>query len=161
MALREIRLEGDEILRKKSKPVKDITDSLRTLLDDMRDTMKKHDGVGLAAPQVGALRRAVIILNGEEVVELINPEITETEGEQLSVEGCLSVVGRMGKVERPARVVVKALNRDGDEFTFEGTERVAVAVCHEINHLDGILFVDIAKEVYEPNDDEDEDDDVE
>ncbi|HQD51243.1 MAG TPA: peptide deformylase [Defluviitaleaceae bacterium] len=142
MALRQIRTDGDEILRKKAKKVEQITPSIITLLEDMVETMYNADGVGLAAPQVGVLRRVVVIDIGEGVIELINPELIETEGEQIGPEGCLSVPGVTGEVERPLKVKVKALNRKGEEFIIEGEGLLARVLCHEIDHLDGIIFTD-------------------
>lgn len=143
VALREIRhYERDEVLRKKARPVERIDDRILTLLDDMAETMYNAEGVGLAAPQVGILRRVVVIDVGEGVIELINPEIIEQEGEQVGPEGCLSIPGLSGMVKRPARVVVSALNRHGERIEIEGTDLLARALCHEIDHLDGILYVD-------------------
>lgn len=158
MALRTMRLEGDEILRKKSKLVNKITDGILILLDDMAETLEKFDGVGLAAPQVGVLRRIVIIDVGEGVIELINPEIVETKGTQCKSEGCLSIPGKSGKVERPEYVKVRALDRNGEEIIVEGEEVLAVALCHEIDHLDGIMYIDKAIEMLDAEDEEDEDD---
>jgi len=143
VALREIRhYERDEVLRKKARPVERIDDRILTLLDDMAETMYNAEGVGLAAPQVGILRRVVVIDVGESVIELINAEIIEQEGEQVAIEGCLSIPGLSGMVRRPARVVVSALNRHGERIEIEGTDLLARALCHEIDHLDGILYVD-------------------
>ncbi|NLJ88122.1 MAG: peptide deformylase [Epulopiscium sp.] len=142
MALREIRTNDDEILRKKSKKVDNITPTIITLLEDMAETMYEAEGVGLAAPQVGILRRVVVIDVGDGIIELINPEIIETDGEQTGPEGCLSVPGVTGEVERPLIVKVKALNRNGEEFIIEGEGLLARALCHEIDHLDGIIFTD-------------------
>ncbi|MBM7685506.1 peptide deformylase [Defluviitalea raffinosedens] len=142
MALRQIRKDGDEILRKKSKEVKEITPSILTLLDDMAETMYHAEGVGLAAPQVGVLKRIVVIDVGDGIIELINPEIIEEEGEQIGAEGCLSIPGLSGEVKRPQRVKVKALNRHGEEIILEGEGLLAVAFCHEIDHLNGVLFTD-------------------
>lgn len=144
MAIRNIRISTDEVLRKKCKEVKEITPNLLTLLDDMADTMYEADGVGLAAPQVGILKRAVVIDIGEGLVELINPEILETSGSQTDDEGCLSVPGKSAPVERPYYVKVKAIDRDGNPFIIEGEELMARALCHEIDHLDGILYIDKA-----------------
>jgi peptide deformylase len=146
MAIRMIRKDGDEILRKKSKEVKEINDKIITLLDDMAETMYYNEGVGLAAPQIGILKKIVVIDVCDEngLIELINPEIIYTEGEQCEEEGCLSVPGLYGEVKRPEKVIVKALNRKGEEITIEGTKLLAVALCHEIDHLDGILFIDKA-----------------
>lgn len=143
VALREIRhYERDEVLRKKARPVERIDDRILTLLDDMAETMYNAEGVGLAAPQVGILRRVVVIDVGEGIIELINPEIIEQEGEQVAIEGCLSIPGLSGMVKRPARVVVSALNRHGERIEIEGIDLLARALCHEIDHLDGILYVD-------------------
>ncbi len=149
MALRNIVKEGDEVLRKKCRPVDKIDERILTILDDMAETLYDSGGVGLAAPQVGILRRIVVIDVGEGLIELINPEITETEGEISDSEGCLSIPGKYGEVVRPARVKVKALDRRGEEVTYEGTELLARAFCHEIDHLDGILYIDRAQQVWE------------
>ncbi|HHX60187.1 MAG TPA: peptide deformylase [Epulopiscium sp.] len=165
MAIRQVREEGDPILRKISKPVKKISSSILTLLDDMEDTMYVEDGVGLAAPQVGSLRRIFIVDVGEGTVEFINPEILETRGEQTGREGCLSVPGKTGDVTRANYVKVKALNRDGEEFVLEGEELMARAILHEYDHLEGALFIDKVegelREGYEEEDDEEYEDDYE
>lgn len=142
MAIREIRKQGDEILYKKCKEVKNFDNKLHILLDDMYDTMKKQEGAGLAAPQVGILKRAVVIDVGEGRIELINPEIIEESGEQTGSEGCLSVPGVWGEVTRPNKVTVKAQDRDGKWFKLTGEELLARAICHEAEHLDGKLFLD-------------------
>ncbi|NMM65632.1 peptide deformylase [Clostridium sp. P21] len=142
MALRNIRKYGDELLRKKSKKIENINERILTLLDDMAETMYDADGVGLAAPQVGILKRVVVIDVGQGILKLINPEIISTEGSYIDEEGCLSVPGQQGKVERPYKVKVKALNEKGEEIIVEGEELLARALCHEIDHLEGILFVD-------------------
>ena len=142
MALRQIVKIGEPVLRKKSKVVKEINDRLIDLLDDMADTMYEADGVGLAAPQVGILKRVVVVDIGDGLIELINPEIIEAEGEYLDNEGCLSVPWESGDVLRPYRVKVRALNRFGETIEIEGEELLARAFCHEIDHLDGILYVD-------------------
>ena len=142
MALRQIVKIGEPVLRKKSKVVKEINDRLIDLLDDMADTMYEAYGVGLAAPQVGILKRVVVVDIGDGLIELINPEIIEAEGEYLDNEGCLSVPGESGDVLRPYRVKVRALNRFGETIEIEGEELLARAFCHEIDHLDGILYVD-------------------
>lgn len=149
MAIRNIRISTDEVLRKKCKPVKEITPNLLTLLDDMADTMYEANGVGLAAPQVGILKRAVVIDIGEGLVELINPEILETSGSQIDDEGCLSVPGKYAPVERPNYVKVQAMDREGNSFIIEGEELMARALCHEIDHLEGILYIDKAMPVEE------------
>ena len=146
MALRNIVQEPNETLRKKCRKVEQITDRILQLLDDMKETLAKADGVGLAAPQVGVLRRIVVIDIGEGPMELINPEILESSGEQTGEEGCLSVAGRWGVVTRPNYVKVKAMDRQGKECIYEGEGLLARAFCHEIDHLDGRLFIDIMKE---------------
>jgi len=142
MAIRQIRTEEDEILRKKSKKVDVIDDRIIALIKDMADTMYKANGVGLAAPQIGILKRIVVIDVGEGLIELINPVIKSQSGEQIEIEGCLSIPGVFGEVKRPAEVVVEALNPKGEKITVEGKDLLAVALCHEIDHLDGILFKD-------------------
>ena len=142
MAKRTIRLENDEILRKKCKPVKEITPHVCTLLDDMAETMYAAEGVGLAAPQVGILKRIVTIDVGEGLIELINPKIVASRGAVIGSEGCLSIPGKSGYVERPEYVKVEALDREGKPVTVEGTELLAVALCHELDHLDGVLYID-------------------
>ncbi len=155
MALREIRLLDDPILRKKSREITEINDRIRILLDDMVETMKEAEGVGLAAPQVGVLRRAVVIDVGDGPIKLINPEILETKGEIIDVEGCLSIPGRSGKVPRPEWVKIKYLDIEGNEKFLEGTGLLARAICHEIDHLDGILYIDkMIEEVTLEEDDE-------
>ncbi|MCX7748109.1 MAG: peptide deformylase [Clostridia bacterium] len=142
MAIRNIRTEEDEVLRKISREVDIINDKILTLLKDMADTMYDAQGIGLAAPQVGILKRIVVIDAGDGLIELINPKIVEESGEQIETEGCLSIPEVFGEVKRPAKVTVKALNRKGEEFTVEGTELLARALCHEVDHLNGILFKD-------------------
>ena len=142
MAIRAIREKGDEILYKKCKAVVKFDEKLHILLDDMYETMQSRDGVGLAAPQVGILKRAVVIDVGDGKIELINPEIVEESGEQTGSEGCLSVPGVFGEVTRPNVVTVKAQDRDGKWFKITGKELLARAFCHEIEHLDGKLFLD-------------------
>jgi len=142
MAVRNILREGEDTLRKICRPVDKIEKRLHVLLDDMAETMYAADGVGLAAPQVGVLRRIVVIDVGDGLLELINPEIIETEGEKVGVEGCLSVPGRRCTVKRPTRVVVRAKDRRGREIEVEGTGLLATCLCHEIDHLDGILYID-------------------
>lgn len=141
MAIRQIRLREDEILYKRCKDVVKFDEKLWILLDDMYETMKKSEGVGLAAPQVGILKRAVIIETEDSgKIELINPEIIETSGTQNDAEGCLSFPKLFGYVERPYRVKVKAQDRNGKEFTLEGKELLARAICHECDHLEGVVF---------------------
>ncbi|HHT66398.1 MAG TPA: peptide deformylase [Clostridiales bacterium] len=145
MAFRQIKLhQKDEILRKKSKTVDKIDERVQILISDMIDTMHHADGVGLAAPQIGVLKRIVVIDVGEGVQALINPEIVSQTGEQTEYEGCLSIPGVRAQVKRPADVVVKALDRDGREIEIKGTGLMAIALCHELDHLDGILFIDKA-----------------
>lgn len=142
MAIREIREKDDEILYKKCKAVVKFDEKLHILLDDMYETMQSRDGVGLAAPQVGILKRAVVIDVGDGKIELINPEIVEESGEQTGSEGCLSVPGVFGEVTRPNVVTVKAQDRNGKWFKITGKELLARAFCHEIEHLDAKLFLD-------------------
>lgn len=152
MALRNIVTQEDKILSKVCKPVTKFGPRLHLLLDDMADTLKKANGVGLAAPQVGILRRTVIVLEtnveeGEEefIIELINPEITEASGEQIGAEGCLSVPGEYGVVRRPDHVKVVAQDRDGNWIEYEGVGLTARCICHELDHLDGHLFTEKAE----------------
>ena len=159
MAILNIMTEGDEVLRKKCKEVTEITPKIITLLDDMRDTLTKANGVGLAAPQVGILRRIFIIDVGieedrHEFMEFINPVIVSEEGEQDGAEGCLSVPGKSGNVIRPMTVTVEATDRNGKKFTYTGTELFGRCLCHEYDHLDGILYIDKASEVLEDEEDE-------
>ena len=142
MAIREIREKGDEILYKKCKAVVKFDEKLHILLDDMYETMQSRDGVGLAAPQVGILKRAVVIDVGDGKIERITPDRVEESGEQTGSEGCLSVPGVFGEVTRPNVVTVKAQDRDGKWFKITGKELLARAFCHEIEHLDGKLFLD-------------------
>lgn len=144
MAIRKIRIIGDEILEHKSKPVKEMTPRIKTLIEDMLDTMYEAQGVGLAAPQVGILKQIVVIdvsSEGDSPVVLINPEIVELKGEQTGQEGCLSVPGKAGVVTRANYAKVKALNEDMEEIIVEGEELFARALQHEIDHLSGILYV--------------------
>lgn len=161
MALRQIREIGDEVLTKVCKPVKLVTPRTITLIEDMLDTMYETNGVGLAAPQVGVLKRIVVIDVGEGPIVLINPEIIETSGEQTGDEGCLSVPGKAGCVTRPNYVKVKAQDINLKEVIFEGEELLARAFCHEIDHLDGHLYVEkvegeLHDSVYEESEDEEE-----
>lgn len=143
MALRKIVLQGDECLTKVCRPVTDFNGRLNTLLDDMTDTLLDSGGVGLAAPQVGILRRVCVVLNeDDEVIELVNPEIIFTDGEQTGLEGCLSVPGKYGVVTRPEVVRVRAQDRNGDFFEVEDSDLTARCFCHEIEHLDGHLFIE-------------------
>lgn len=154
MALRNIVEKGDAVLTKRCRPVTDFNDKLHTLLDDMAETLAKANGVGLAAPQVGILRRAVLVLEtnvpeGEDeyVIELINPEIIKRSGEQSGPEGCLSLPNVFGWVTRPDHVRVRAQDRDGNWFEVEGDGLTARAFCHELDHLDGILFDELADHI--------------
>jgi peptide deformylase len=149
MALRKIRVEGDEILRKKSKEVKEINAHIKTIVEDMIETMYEANGVGLAGPQVGLLKQIVVIDIGDGPVVLINPQILETHGEQTGPEGCLSVPGKVGEVSRPNYVKARAINLEGKTFEIEGTELLARAICHEVDHLNGQLFIDIANNIEE------------
>ena len=162
MALRNVLTDGNPSLRKACRPYTEFGVRLHQLLDDMKETMAKENGVGLAAPQVGILRRACIVLETnvpegehEYVIELVNPEIIETEGTQEGCEGCLSFPGEFGIVERPERVRVRAQDRNGAVFEVEGTGLTARAFCHEIDHLDGVLFVDKASHMLTPEELED------
>ena len=143
MALRKIRINDDPILRKKSRPVEEFDDRLFTLLDDMRETLAKSDGIGLAAVQVGVLRRVVVIDLGDGVKELINPSIVESSGEQRESEGCLSRPKKYGITLRPKNVTVRAQNRNGVWCLYKGTDLAARCFCHEIDHLDGKLYTDV------------------
>lgn len=154
MAIRNILTDDDPMLRKKARVVERIDRRLLVLIDDMVETMKKADGVGLAAPQVGILKRVVVIDTGESVVEMINPEIIETEGEITGTEACLSLPGQVGMVPRPARVRARYLDRTGKEMEIEGEELLARAICHETDHLNGVLFIDRAVEMLEPEDED-------
>lgn len=142
MALRKIRTIGDEVLNKPCKPVKEITPRIRTLIEDMTDTMYEADGVGLAAPQVGVLKQVVVIDVGEGPFVMINPRVVETSGEQTGNEGCLSVPGKTGQVTRPNYVKVIAFNEEMEQVEIEGTELKARAMLHEIDHLSGKLYVE-------------------
>lgn len=143
MAIRKIRLDGDDVLRKTCKPVEKMTSRVQTLIDDMFDTMYEANGVGLAAPQVGILKRIVVIDVGEgDSYALINPQIMDSDGEEEADEGCLSLPGLVGSVKRPTYVVCKALDRDMQEITIEAEGLLARAICHELDHLDGILYKD-------------------
>lgn len=147
MAIRQIRLFGDEILRKKSREVEVVDDKVRTILNDMVDTMyNTENGGGLAAPQIGILRRLVVIDMGQGLIKLVNPKVVSTEGKQEVIEGCLSNPNVFGKLIRPEKVTIQALNENGEEITLTGTEDLAKCFCHEIDHLDGILFTDFVTE---------------
>ena len=157
MALRKIVKIGDNKLRKICKPVEKFDRRLKILLEDMADTMYDANGVGLAAPQVGILRRAVVIDVGDGLVELVNPVIVESDGQQSGPEGCLSVPGRQGFVYRPQKVTVRAQDRHGKVFELTGEDLLARALCHEIDHLDGKMYVDIEDhEIVEEEDEEEQ-----
>lgn len=156
MAIRNVRVLGDEILTKKSKEVKEMTPKIKELIGDMLDTMYDHEGVGLAAPQVGILKRIVVIdisEEGNDPIVLINPEVISTSGEQMGSEGCLSVPGKVGMVKRSNVAKVRALDENMEEFEIEGEELLARALLHETDHLDGKLYVDLVEgELYNTED---------
>ena len=143
MGLRKILTDKDPALHKVCKPVENFDRRLHKLLDDMAETLEKANGVGLAAPQVGILRRVVIVDTGDGILELVNPELIETDGEQIGEEGCLSVPGRYGLVKRPYYAKVRAQDRDGNWFEAEGEELIGRCFCHELDHLDGILYTHV------------------
>lgn len=154
MAQRQIREVGDDLLRKRSREVEVVDDKIKQLLDDMYDTLKaSNDGIGLAAPQVGVLKRVIIIDLGEEgdgkVYKLINPVITKRKGEQVCREGCLSVPGLLGDVVRPKEITVEALDENGKKIVIKAKDLFAICLSHEIDHLDGILFIDKATEIFD------------
>ena len=150
MAIRNIVILGDDLLRKKSRPIEKIDERVLVLLKDMADTLhNSENGAAIAAPQVGVLRRAVVIDMGHGTIYLVNPEIVEAEGSQEVIEGCLSIPGKWGKLIRPSKVKVKALNEHGEEFTITGEGDMAKCLCHEIDHLEGILFIDKVTEFIE------------
>lgn len=156
MALRNIVTEGDEILEKKARKVETIDDRIKMILDDMLETMHASNGIGIAAPQVGVLRRMFLVEVDDRLIEMINPEILETNGVQVGEEGCLSVPGCIGTVERPAYIKMAGLDRNGERFEVEGTELLAVALAHEYDHLEGILFIKKAKDIIEVDEDSDD-----
>ena len=148
MAKLNIRKHGDPVLRKVCRPVEEINSRVLTLLDDMAETMRAADGCGLAAPQVGILRRIVVIETEESgLIELINPKIIARAGEQVEYEGCLSIPGKSGTTRRPMHVTVRALNRHGEQVEYSGSGLLARAFCHELDHLDGKLYIDIAEDM--------------
>ena len=152
MAIRQIRVLGDEILTKKCRTITEVTPRIRELAHDMLDTMYEAQGVGLAGPQVGILKRIVVIDVGEGPIVMINPEILETSGEQTGEEGCLSVPGKAGVVTRPNYVKARALNENMEEYIIEGEELLARAICHELDHLDGHLYVEkVEGELHDTN----------
>lgn len=161
MAQRQIREVGDDLLRKKSRVVEVVDDKIRQLLDDMYDTLKvSDDGIGIAAPQVGVLKRLVVIDLGEEgngqVYKLVNPVITKKRGEQVCREGCLSVPGVLGDVIRPKEVTVEALDENGKKVVIKAKDLLAIVLSHEIDHLDGILFIDKATEIFDADTEDEE-----
>ena len=160
MALRKVRGDDDELLRKSSREVKAISASTLALLDDLAETMYAYEGVGLAAPQVGVLRQVAVVdireeNGGKGLIELINPEILKQRGQQEHTEACLSVPGRSGRVMRPTYVKVRALNRAGETVVIEGKDLLAVAICHEIDHLHGVLYTDLAISMMRDEENED------
>lgn len=157
MAIRNIRKMGDDVLRKPSKEIKEMTPRLQTLVDDMFETMYQAYGVGLAAPQVGILKRLVVIdtYEGQPLV-LVNPKIVEKDGEQIGDEGCLSLPGKVAVVKRPNHVICEALDRDMNPITVEGEGLLARAICHELDHLDGVLYPDVAEEAVRDVEEEEE-----
>lgn len=148
MALRNIVFSDEPLIRKKCRPVERFDENLWVLLDDLKETMQKNDGVGIAGPQVGVLKRVCIIEACGMFLELINPEIIHKDGKQESEEGCLSVKEYTGLVERPLTITLKAFNRYGSPFVLTVSDFMSIVCCHEIDHLDGILFIDKAKELY-------------
>lgn len=144
MAIRQIREYGDEILRKKSREVEEVDDKIRELMEDMIETMHKYNGVGLAAPQVGILKRVIVIdlYDGNEPLRLVNPKLLKTKGKQEVEEGCLSFPNQYAKMVRPEEIVAEALNEKGEKVKIKAKGLLAQAICHEIEHLDGILFID-------------------
>ena len=145
MALRQVRIMGDPVLEKICRPVKEMTPRIKELIQDMLDTMYDANGVGLAGPQVGVLKRIAVIDIGEGPVVLINPVIEQADGEQTGDEGCLSLPGKAGQVTRPNHVVVRALNENMEEYIIEGEELMARALCHEIDHLDGHMYTELVE----------------
>ena len=161
MALRTIRIQGDPVLTKKCREITEMTPKIKELIDDMLDTMYEANGVGLAAPHVGILKRIVVIDVGEGPIVLINPQIIESSGEQTGEEGCLSVPGKFGIVTRPDRVKVRAFDENMNEFEMEGEGLLARAFCHELDHLDGKLYVELAEDgLHEVSYDEEDQDDA-
>ena len=157
MALRQIRVYGDDILTKKCREVKEMTPRLKELIDDMLETMYDAEGVGLAAPQVGVLRRIVVIDVGEGPIVLVNPRIIEQDGEQEGMEVCLSVPGKIGEVTRPNHVIVEGLDADMNPVRVEGEELLARALCHELDHLEGVVYTSkVEGELYDAVDEEEE-----
>ncbi len=156
MALRQVRIDGDPILRKKSKAVRKITDRIEVLLEDMIETMEVEEGVGLAAPQVGVLRRIVVIDIGEGPIKMINPEIYSEVGEEIGPEGCLSVPGKAGTVERPTEIKVKYMDENGKKQDLEAEGFLARVICHELDHLNGVLYTDKVIDYLDLDEEDDE-----
>ncbi|MBO5372733.1 MAG: peptide deformylase [Lachnospiraceae bacterium] len=157
MALRTIRIQGDEILEKKCREVTEVTPKIATLIEDMLDTMYEACGVGLAAPQVGILKRIVVIDIGDGPIVMINPRIISADGEQTGSEGCLSLPGKAGQVTRPNHVIARAFDEEMNEFEIEGTELLARAICHELDHLDGHMYTELVEgDIYDVNYDEED-----
>ena len=140
MAFRQLRIIGDELLKKKAKPVNEINEKIISLLDDMLETMRHYEGVGLAAPQIGALRRIVLVEYEENLYEMINPVIVESDGLQTKDEACLSIPGKIGTVERPMNIAVEYLDREGNVRRLTADDTLAIVICHELDHLEGVLF---------------------
>ncbi len=154
MALREIRKYNDEILRKKSREVKNVDSRIKILIDDMAETMYKADGVGLAAPQVGVLRKVIVVDAGSGLITFVNPEIVSSDGEQVGVEGCLSIPDVAGEVARPKIVTIKGLDKNGEPIEITAEDLLARALLHEIDHLDGVLFTDKVIRYVDPEEDD-------
>ena len=162
MALRQIRVYGDDILTKKCREVKEMTPRLKELVEDMLETMYDAEGVGLAAPQVGVLRRIVVIDIGDGPIVLVNPVLVEQDGEQEDMEGCLSVPGKVGKVLRPNHVAVEGFDADMNPVRIEGEELLARALCHELDHLEGVMYTEkVEGELYDAQSEEDGEDEAE
>jgi len=142
MALRNLRLEGDEILRKQSREIKNINERIKILADDMIETMKENDGIGLAAPQVGILKRIIVVDRGQGPLVMVNPDILEKDGEQIINEGCLSVPNKNGNVKRPEKLKVTYTDLEGDKHTIKTEGLLSVVISHEVDHLNGVLFID-------------------
>ena len=142
MALRNLRLEGDEILRKQSREIKNINERIKILADDMIETMKENDGIGLAAPQVGILKRIIVVDIGQGPLVMVNPDILEKDGEQIITEGCLSVPNKNGNVKRPEKLKVAYTDLEGDKHTIKTEGLLSVVISHEVDHLNGLLFID-------------------
>lgn len=143
MAIRELRYDTDPILRKESREVREVTARIKELLNDMVETMVENDGVGLAAPQVGILRRVIVVDDGNGPIKLVNPVILQRAGEEIDVEGCLSVPNRMGEVKRPSNISVDYIDENGDKVHLDAEGFLARIICHEVDHLNGVLFTDI------------------